>query len=120
MVILAVFNFIASAFYLYWTYWWSDVVMHFLGGLTGGLAAYWVLFHSGHIFNGRLRSASATILSVFICVMAAGLAWEAFEYVNGITDSHEGHSLDVANDLILDGSGAVLAAMIGLRKRRQN
>jgi hypothetical protein len=117
MALLAAFHFAASAFYLYWAYWWTDVIMHFLGGLTGGLAAYWTLFHSGHLFKRGLKSDFAAVLLVFACVMAAGVAWEVFESVNGIIDSHEGHALDVMNDLILDGAGAVLAAMIGLRKR---
>ena len=111
-----VLHFIAGLFYLYWTYWWYDVLMHFLAGVTGGLASYWVLFHSGNLFN-KPQKPLFCILSVLLCVLIAGVAWEIFEYVNGLTDSAEGYKLDTFNDLILDSAGAVLAAMIASRQR---
>ncbi len=48
--------------------------------------------------------------------MIVGIAWEIFEYTNGIIQSHERYQFDVMNDLILDGAGAILAAFIGTRK----
>src|SRR3990167_5578456 len=83
-ILLYVLHLLANLFYLYWVYWWYDVLMHFLAGLTGGFATYWVLFHSGHFFSKKLPSPLLAITSVFICILIAGVAWEIFEYVNGI------------------------------------
>lgn len=113
-------HFLANFFYLYWVWWWYDVAIHFLAGLAGGLATYWCLFHSGILFKKPISNFLAATLSVLICVMIVGVGWEVFEYVNGFTDSHEGYALDTINDLVLDGSGAVLAALIGVRKRRNS
>ncbi|MEK7227589.1 MAG: hypothetical protein AAB641_01725 [Patescibacteria group bacterium] len=114
-VALAILNFLAEAFYLYWTYWWSDWIMHFIAGVAGGLAAYWVLFDSG-FWRRRSDKILLPVLSVLICLMIVGVAWEIMEYTFGITDSHEGYRLDVIHDLMMDASGALLAAFIGVRE----
>ena len=92
-------------------------MMHFLAGVAGGLASYWVLFSSGHFFKTP-QKLIVMILVVLLCVFIAGVAWEVFEYVNGFTDSHEGYQLDVTNDLVLDTAGAVLASLIASRRKR--
>jgi len=116
IALLYILHIAANIYYLYWQFWWFDVLNHFLAGFAGGLATYWVLFHSGIAFEDFPGRGTA-ILAVFLSVMAVGVSWEIFEYWLGVTDSHEEYFLDVANDLILDGSGAVLAAFLGLRKR---
>ena len=115
-ILLATIHFIAEAFYLYWVYWWLDWLMHFLAGLTGGLATYWVLFDSG-LWRRRSDKILLPILAVLICLLIVGVAWEVFEYVFAITDSYEeSYYLDVAHDLIADAVGALLAAFIGVRQ----
>lgn len=109
--------FLAIVFSFYWLYWWYDVVMHFLVGLTGGLGLFWGLFDSGLIFRGRPHSKAASVITILICVMVVGVAWEIFEYKNGLTYSVEGYGQDTANDLVLDGCGAFLAALLVTRKK---
>jgi len=82
--------------------------MHFLAGFAGGFVAYWFFMRSGLFLQRR-------IFSVFVVVLIVGVAWEFFEYFNGITDSHEGYALDVTVDLILDSAGAILAGFIAKR-----
>lgn len=92
--------------------------MHFLAGLGGGFATYWVLAESGHFPKMR---PSSYIWLVFLLVMIVGVAWEVFEYVNGIIDdAHEGYALDTALDLICDGVGAWLAVVIGVKISSSN
>jgi len=114
-VLLALLQAAAIAFYLYWSYWWYDVLMHFLGGLTGGLAAFWVLFHSGLFWRSMPSKKTATLATLF-CLMTAGVLWEVMEFQYGMLDSFESYPLDVFNDLVLDASGALLAAYIGLKE----
>ena len=117
VALLYALHVLANEYSLYWQYWWFDVINHFLAGFAGGLAAYWILYHSG-IGRATLPHSSAnSIFVVTACVLVAGLGWEYLEYYLNLTDSHEGYILDVVNDLILDGSGGALAALIGLRKR---
>jgi hypothetical protein len=116
-LLLTVLQVLAFAFYFYWNYWWYDFVMHFLGGLTGGLSAYWVLFHSGFFWKGPPSKKTAFTATLFF-LMAAGIAWEIAEFKYGILDSQESYPMDVANDLIMDASGATLAVLFGLRRKK--
>lgn len=90
--------------------------MHFLAGFAGGLVTYWVLAESSWRNWIGEREPSFYVWSVFGAVMIVGVAWEVFEYANGIIDSHEAYPLDVINDLILDGLGALIASYIGIKK----
>jgi hypothetical protein len=113
---LAGLNQLAYARFLYWTYWWYDVMMHFLAGVALGFLVYWVLFASAHFFTSPKRRAFV-LAWVIVPVFALGVAWEVFEYANGITDSHEGYAQDTVNDLILDTCGAALAALMATSRR---
>ena len=81
-------HFMAESFYFYWTLWWWDVLVHFLVGTTGGFGLYWGLFRSGIIFRQEFQNTAATVMTVFVCVMAWGVGSEVFEYVNSFTYSH--------------------------------
>lgn len=118
-VLLASMHFLANTFYFYWTLWWYDVIMHFLAGVTGGLATYWMLFQSNLFFKSEVSKKMA-IGIVLVIMMCVGVAWEVFEYTNGITDSQEGYALDTFNDLVLDGCGAVFAVLIIWKKRHSS
>jgi hypothetical protein len=113
----ALLSFLANIFYFYWLYWWFDVLMHFLGGVAGALSAYWVLFYSGLMFKEETRVGTKFFL-VLSCVIVGGLGWELFEYLMGITDTHEGYHLDTVNDLILDITGGLLGIYWAMGKKR--
>jgi hypothetical protein len=118
VALLGGLHFLAMYFYLYWSYWWFDILMHFLAGLAGGFTTYWVIAESGHF--PRMKP-STYVWLVVLSVMVVGVAWEVFEYVNGIIDdTHEDYAIDTAVDLILDGVGAWLAAVIGIKISSSN
>lgn len=89
--------------------------MHFLAGLASGLVVIWFLFDSG-IFYKRSPTTFESILWACVCLMIVGVAWEFFEYANGLTQSTEGYALDTIHDLIADFAGACSAGMIGARE----
>jgi len=113
----AVLYHLGNIFYLPWTYWWYDFLLHFLVSTTGGLCIFWGIFDSGLIFRGRFKSRASSMLLVFVCVLAVGIGWEVWEYANDLLDNHEGYALDTINDLILDSTGALLAVIFASRKR---
>lgn len=98
---LGALHFVAESFYLYWTIWWFDNLMHFLGGLALGVYIVWFL-------NPEKRSLDS-FLTTLACLLTLGIAWEVFEYVNDLTYSTEGYALDTALDLTMDALGATLA-----------
>lgn len=92
------------------------MAVHFLAGMTGGFAVYWFIFYSD-LFHKRFHTPKHVFAIVLASVMFMGVAWEVFEYIVGTTDSIEGYHIDTMNDLILDGSGAVLAILLSSRKK---
>jgi hypothetical protein len=118
VVILGGFHIVASTFYLYWTVWWFDNVMHFLGGLSIGLLSLWGAYMSG--FLGReARGRFRILLTVVISVLVVGLGWEIFEYLFGISNPTLGETYmkDTIYDLSFDLIGAILVGLWGSRRR---
>ncbi len=109
--------YLGNIFYLPWTYWWYDIILHFLVSFTGSLGIFWGMFDSGIVFRNRFANRGLMIAMVFVCVMAVGIGWEIFEYANGLLDNTEGYALDTFNDLVFDSTGAFLAAVLVTRKR---
>ncbi len=100
-VLLWTLNFIALTFSFYWTLGWYDYMMHFLGGLTIGILVAWFLGVEGRSLK--------LFLILFTTVMAAGAAYEIFEYIYDMTLSTEEYSIDTTHDLIMDAVGAITA-----------
>ena len=95
--------------YFYWTYWWYDVITHFLGGMVVGLGLCWALF--------SLKNFRTKILIVFISTLLIGIGWEVFEYYYDISKSQENYTRDTLNDLTLDVAGALLVVALTSKKR---
>lgn len=112
--LVAVLDFIAMSFDLYWSLWWFDNVVHFLAGLAGGCVAVWFLFDSG-LFYKKPPTIVQSIIGAFVLLMIVGVAWEIFEYANGLTQSTESYPLDTFHDLLSDAAGSVLAGLIGVK-----
>ncbi|KND46986.1 MAG: putative membrane protein (4 TMH) [Parcubacteria bacterium C7867-004] len=82
--------------FLYWRYTWFDIVMHFLGGLTIGLALV-------ALIGSRFRPVWFLVLMIAVAV-----GWEVFEALVGIP-REANFKLDTALDLLMDTLGALLA-----------
>lgn len=89
--------------------------MHFLVAFTGGLGLYWGFYYSGLVFRSKSSNRLINIAWVFGAVLLWALAWELFEYKNGLTQSTEGYYLDTLNDLVLGAMGGLLAAILSSR-----
>ena len=114
LFVVGFLNYIASVFYLYWTVWWFNMVMHFLSGGVVTMTTFLILrfFRKNETFS-RLKIIFLAIASVFI----VGIAWEIFELSVGLTSFSDGiwYVLDTVSDLILDLSGGFLGIFYALR-----
>jgi hypothetical protein len=84
---------LALEHYLYWRYWWFDVVMHVLGGLVFGAIGVAL----------RLRAALFSL-----CIVLVIFGWEVFEYINNISTNQPHFYLDTLIDLVLGALGAAV------------
>lgn len=88
---------IALAEFLYWRWWWFDILMHFLGGvLIGGLALVTSMTF------GINRAFTFVVL-----FFAIGVGWEIFERTFGLYRAY-GYFGDTLLDLLMDALGAAV------------
>jgi len=114
LFVLAVLYFFDVQFYLDWIYWWYDMVLHFLGGVTVGLFALWGFEHFSD-FNPQ--SKVRVLIWGVVLVLIVGVLWEWFELYVGFTMLDDGmeYVVDTISDLILDTLGAILTLVYGFK-----
>ena len=114
LIVFAVFflHLIASDLYWYYSIWWFDMPMHFLGGMFIGMMALWLFCMPNSIKSGSPQ----TVFKVFLVTLTLGLVvgffWEFFEYGVGHLFSVDlGNTLDSTSDLFFDIAGSQAAAL---------
>lgn len=115
IVFIAAVHFVSLKFYLYYEFWWLDIVMHFLGGLWVALSLFW-LFDFARLFKINFSKISHLILSAVFLTILVAIAWEIFELQFGITSFLEADYLeDTIFDIFVGFSGALTASLAFLK-----
>jgi len=103
--LLATLTSLAVTHFLYWRIWWFDMPMHALGGLCAALLAAWLVAYRG------------SKISLPLCLLFAlltGIAWELFEYSEGITNAyHFSYPTDTFKDVSLGLIGGFVGWILG-------
>lgn len=107
--VIATLHFLAINYYLYWMFWWYDIIVHFLGGVFVGLLALWLRYFSGYLGAHAVPALSQVLLFVGVSVLVIGVGWEVFEWVTGETFRAEGYWQDTIVDVVLDLLGGFVA-----------
>lgn len=109
VALIAVLNWLAGENDWYWTLYWYDFMMHFLGGLWLGLFLSWLGTTPLGSWVPLLRSQGRVILLSIL----VGIAWEIYELTFGITFlADKGYVWDTSHDLVMDTLGAFVGAWI--------
>ena len=103
LVTVAVANEIAIHFFLYWKYSWIDMPIHFLGGVSVALGISILPF-----LRITLSPRLGTFFAYVTMTFTAGVAWEVFEFTNGITKIEPGFYSDTFSDLCMDILGGAI------------
>lgn len=105
---LFILNEVAVERFLYWRFWWYDIMMHLLGGVViGGIAAWMQL----RLFPAA--SSRTTVITVLASIVVVGVGWEIFEYLIDPTYAEQANIVfDTVLDLIMDMLGALAAALV--------
>jgi len=104
-IIIAVFHYLCLVLFLYWTVWWSDIVMHFLGGLIIGLISIFIFYTSG-LINLKKENTLIVFITTIGFVLIVGMSWELWEIFAGLTSILKDQT-DTIIDLIMDIVGAL-------------
>jgi uncharacterized membrane protein YjdF len=110
LIIVGFLNFVATIFYLYWSVWWFDNLLHFLSGACIAIACL-SFFHlkSGEVWR-------IVFIGVFFALLI-GIVWEIFEWYFEIVYVEEGlaYVFDTTSDILMDTTGALLASLYARR-----
>lgn len=111
LALIALLHSAAVVLYIYWSVWWFDILMHFLGGAWVGLMALWLFGLPG--MRARFRKLKSPLAAVLASAVLVGVVWELFEYATDVTFTAEGYAADTALDLVMDIVGALAAYAYG-------
>ena len=101
--LLAALHGAAEYFSLYWYLWWFDIVVHFVGGATLGLALLWFV-----TFELPSRIHVPRVATAIMVTLTFGVVWEVFEYATGTSGAVHYWS-DTLLDLLMDLIGSAAA-----------
>jgi len=100
---ILVINFLANKFYWYYSVWYLDMIMHFLGGFWLGL-----LF----LYFSSIQKDLNSIVRILLFVLFIGIGWEIYEVlVNDIFARNPFNFLDTISDIFFDLSGGACAIL---------
>lgn len=107
--VIAGLQFIALSEFLYWRFWWFDMVMHFLGGmLIAGIALFSAIF---------VLKTKQLFLVWLLGLVSIGIGWEVFELLTGMYRA-ENYVLDTSIDLLMDTFGALAVYSVVTYERK--
>ncbi len=116
IIFLFLVNFLANKFHWYYSIWWFDIFMHFIGGVWLGVVFVWLC---------AFRKLPLTlnfpfVLRLILSVLIVGVGWEVFEYyfINYMAQNNF-DVVDTVSDLVLDISGGLLASTYLLYKHKK-
>ncbi len=107
-ILLAGLHAAAYEYYLYWSYWWYDILMHGLGGVTlASIALWFYLYQAPESFTSAYGRLTFTLAVVIIL----GLGWELFEFFVGsqIYQTERSYIIDTIADMGMDVAGGLMA-----------
>ena len=116
IILLFIANSIAVKLYWYYSIWYFDMPMHFLGGFCVGLATIWLWSYKNEAFHISPK----LIYEVILVVLIIGVGWEIFEIIfNNIIAQGPFDILDTIHDVIFDLSGGTFAILYFIKRFEQ-
>lgn len=111
--VIVVLSYVGDLFKFYWSIWWFDLFMHFIGGAWAGLLLI-SLSHHGPKFVRRLLYFRGFLgFSIYLFfVLLIGVGWEIYELTQGVVAALEPYPIDTFIDIVLDLVGAYVLKRI--------
>ena len=108
--LLFAFDYLALQLYLYWTYRWIDIPVHFVGGFFLGALLFYLAFSNRSTKKlVRLPRTNQNIVFIsVILVFVAALGWEVIEFAAGRTYISPAFWPDTSLDLLAGTTGGYI------------
>lgn len=109
--VFALLHLVAMQLFLYWQFWWFDVLMHTLGGI-------WIVLGVHVLAQLPTLPVRATYPWILGTLFVATISWEVFELSFGLYDP-SGYVVDATQDILLAFLGGLLTHYVVERFRMQ-
>lgn len=106
-IVIAVLHYISLKYYLYWTVYWFDILMHFLGGFLIAIFVVFILY-SYSDFKSLKKHKIFLAALIIGATLSVGLGWELWEIFVGFTNTLKDLN-DTIIDIIMDVLGSIFA-----------
>ncbi len=117
-LIILLLHILATILGWYEAIYWLDSPMHFLGGASIGIAAYYLLNYAG-VESKQFHPKLMEIFLIISITALCAVAWEVMEFNFDFffkTDMQPG-MIDTMKDLCLGLLGGATAALIAIKKK---
>lgn len=110
LLIVGIANWVGTELYLYWSVWWYDIPMHFMGGLWVSLVVAWAYAFRVDINQKKFGSYVWVVIGGTLLV---GIVWELYELCIDATSLADGihYVTDTTSDIIMDIAGGIVGAL---------
>ena len=114
-----ILNTLAQKFYWYYSIWYFDMIMHFLGGLWLGLVFVWLFLVKKAVSQNISSLVDLKLITkILLGVLIIGVFWEIFEFIfNNILAGTSFDSLDTISDIFCDLTGGAFVIFYFLIKK---
>ena len=114
VISICIVNFFASTFHWYYSIWYFDMIMHFLGGAWLGLLAVWLLLRK----STALEQPYGLVFKAIVAVFILGAGWELYEALVDYSVVHNFSRFnlgDTFSDVCCDLAGGILATLFAVK-----
>ncbi len=120
IVVIAILHITAINFYLYWDFWWLDLIIHFLGGFWIALLVLWFISFSGYsAYRPRFYGYDITWALSILASLGIAILWEVFEFQTGITVMSSRYWGDTLSDIFMGLTGGSVASLYVYKRYKQ-
>ena len=111
LILVAVLHTVAIKFFLYWSIFEFDSIMHFLGGMFVAVSSLWFYFYSD-FFDPKSKKLKDFFVVAILTLAWVATMWEIFELLTGLTFVFwYDYPYDTTLDFIMDFLGASVACL---------
>jgi hypothetical protein len=118
LIFLFASMFLGEIYTFYHRFWWWDLMLHTISGLTLALIAFSLIYMLNSEEKLRINlSPGFMVLFAFCFAVALGAIWEIFEYAMDNffnLNMQKSGLVDTMEDLIVDSIGALIVSIMGL------
>jgi hypothetical protein len=107
-MVAAIAHFSALEFYLYWRFFWFDIIVHLIAGAGVGCLAYWLGEEISILIKRNLSLTQKRLIYLGLALVVS-IGWEVFEYYFHLTDSRLRFVWSSGKDFIDSMAGALCA-----------